>query len=148
MRIILKDDISSLGKYGDVIQVASGYARNYLVPRGLAIEITDGNLRAVEHQKDAWMRKAQKIKEASSNLKNELEALLLSFARKAGEDEKLFGSVTSMDITAALKDKGFNIDRKKIYLEEPIKSIGVYTVPVKLYQQEVVANLRISVVKE
>jgi large subunit ribosomal protein L9 len=148
MRVVLKDDISSLGKFGDVIQVATGYARNYLIPRGLAIEKTDGNLRAIEHQKEAWMRKAQKVKEDSDNLKNELETLILSFTRKTGEDEKLFGSVTSMDIAASLKENGFTIDRKKICLEEPIKNIGVYTVPVKLHQQEIIANLKISVVKE
>ncbi len=147
MKVILKDEVPSLGGVGDVVQVADGYARNYLVPKGLAVKATRGNLKTLGAQRQAWLKKQQRIKEVAVSLKGKLESLSLNFSRKAGEDEKLFGSVTSIDIETALKEKGFDLDRRKINLTEPIKALGVFTVPVKLHP-EVSADLKIWVVKE
>ena len=147
MQVILKNDIPSLGNFGDTVKVANGYARNYLIPKGLGVEATKGNLKALEQQKEAWNRKKEKVVNEAATLKEKLEALSLTFTRKAGEDEKLFGSVTSMDIAAAIEERGFTLDRKKISLDEPIKKLGEVTVPVKLHQ-EVVADIKVSVVQE
>jgi len=147
MKIILKDDIQSLGKFGDVVKVANGYARNYLIPKGLAVNATGGDLKAIEQQKQVFIKKQRQEEQTAVNLKNELESISLSFARKTGEDEKLFGSVTSMDIESALKEKGHPINRKKINLAEPIRALGDFTVSVKIYP-EIAANLKISVIKE
>jgi len=147
MRVLLKNDIPTLGSFGETVTVANGYARNYLIPKGMVVAATKGNMKAIEQQREAWLRKVEKIKGEASTLKDKLEAVSLTFARKAGDDEKLFGSVTSMDIASALEEHGFSIDRKKISLDEPIKSLGDTEVPYKLHQ-EVVANLKVSVVQE
>jgi large subunit ribosomal protein L9 len=147
MRVLLKNDIPTLGNFGDTVTVANGYARNYLIPKGMVVAATTGNMKAIEQQKAAWLRKVEKVKSEASTLKDKLEAATLSFTRKAGEDEKLFGSVTSMDIASALEEQGFAIDRKKIALDEPIKSLGETEVPVKLHH-DVVAHLKVSVVQE
>lgn len=147
MKVILKESIPSLGSFGDVVKVADGYARNYLIPRNIAIEASKSNLRQFEAERVAWDRKAQNIKEEAEKLARELEPLELNFPKKAGEDEKLFGSVTSMDIEAELKQKGFDIDRKNILMDEPIKKLGVYTVGIKLHS-EVTTNIKVWVVKE
>ncbi len=147
MRVLLKNDISNLGTFGDIVNVANGYARNYLIPQGMVVEATKGNMKAIAQQKEAWLRKVEKVKSEASTLKEKLETATLSFARKAGEDEKLFGSVTSMDIASALEEQGFAIDRKKIALDEPIKSLGETEVPVKLHH-DVVAHLKVSIIQE
>jgi large subunit ribosomal protein L9 len=148
MRIILKENVPSLGSFGDIVKVADGYARNYLIPRSIAIEATKSNLAQFEAERVSWDKKAQNIKEQAEKLTQELEPLELNFPRKAGDEEKIFGSVTSIDIEQELKKKGFNqVDKKDILLDEPIKKLGVYTVGIKLHP-EVTANIKVWVVKE
>jgi large subunit ribosomal protein L9 len=147
MKVIIKQSVPSLGTFGDIVKVADGYARNYLIPRGFAVEATRGNLSQFEAERAAWEKKADKIKQEAEEFGKELEAVELSFPRKAGEDDKLFGSVTSIDVHAALKEKGFEIDKKDILLDEPIKKLGVHTVGIKLHP-EVTPNIKVWVVKE
>jgi large subunit ribosomal protein L9 len=147
MKVIIKQSVPSLGTFGDIVKVADGYARNYLIPRGFAVEATRGNLSQFEAERAAWEKKADKIKQEAEEFGKELEAVELSFPRKAGEDDKLFGSVTSIDVHAALKEKGFEIDKKDILLDEPIKKLGVHTVGIKLHT-EVTPNIKVWVVKE
>ncbi len=147
MKVILKKEVYNLGKFGEQVKVAEGYARNYLIPKGLAIEANAGNLRQFEAEKDAFLRKAQVGKEKAEKQRLEIEALILTFRRKAGEDGKLFGSVTSHDLEEELKNKGFAIERKDIILAEPIKTLGDFTVAVKLHP-EVTASIKAGVVKE
>ncbi|MBI5559762.1 MAG: 50S ribosomal protein L9 [Deltaproteobacteria bacterium] len=147
MKVILKDDIENLGGIGDTVKVAEGYARNYLFPRNLAVEATEGNLRQAGAEKDARGKKVARLKEDAEKLKGGLSTVELNFQRKAGEDEKLFGSVTSMDIEAALKEKGYAIDKKNILLGEPIKALGILMVPVRLYPG-VKAEIKVNVTKE
>lgn len=147
MRVILKSDVDKLGRFGDQVKVAEGYARNYLIPRGIAVAATTGNLKQFEAEKEAYLKKAQVKREKAERLKADLEALSLTFARKAGEDDKLFGSVSAHDIEAELKSKGFDIEKKDIRLDEAIKSVGQFTAAVKLHS-EVSANINIAVVKE
>lgn len=147
MKIILRDDIPSLGKTGEVVRVADGYARNYLIPKGLALEATPKNLKVWEEERKTHLKRLAREKEEALKALEGLEGLTLTFPRKAGEDGRLFGSVTSMDIEERLKERGFDVDKRKILLEEPIKTLGVFTVPVKLHQ-EATANLKVEVVKE
>jgi len=147
MQIILLEDIPSLGKAGDIVEVAGGYARNYLLPQGKAVETSRRNLRVLEHQKKVVEQKLKRRKKDALRLKEELEGLSLTIAKKVGEMDRLYGSVTTMDIEEALREEGYEIDRKKIDLEEPIKHLGIYTVPVKIHP-EVTAQLKVWVVKE
>jgi len=147
MEVILKEDVPTLGSRGDVVKVADGYGRNYLLPRKLAIEATRSNRAVIEQMKQAAIRRAANDKadaEAQSKL---LEGVSLSFTRKAGEKDQLFGSVTSGDIAAALEAKGFAIDRRKIHLDEPLKHIGEFKVPIRLYKG-VDATVKVTVDKE
>lgn len=147
MKVIVKDTIVNIGAIGEVVNVADGYARNHLIPRGYAIEASAGNLKQFETEKDAILKKMAHVKEGAEKLSADIEALSLSFARKAGEDDKLFGSVTSMDIEAALKEKGVEIDRRKILLDEPLKNIGETSVGVKIHP-EVTAMVKVLIEKE
>jgi large subunit ribosomal protein L9 len=147
MKIILRDEVKTLGTYGDVVTVADGYARNFLIPKGLCLPATSGNLKQLEAERDAWLKKALAIKEGAEKVKADLEAVKLEFTRKAGEEGKIFGSVTSMDIEAAMKVKGLEIDKKKITINEPLKSIGEFKVSLKLHP-EVTAELNIAIAKE
>ncbi len=147
MKIILKSDVEGLGGLGEIVTVKPGYARNYLIPKGFAIEATKGNLRQFETEKEAWKKKQERFMEEHEKLKASLEEVSLAFTRRAGEDEKLFGSVTSMDVAAALREKGFHIDKKSIQIEEPIKSLGEFSVGVKL-AKDMVATIKIRVAKE
>ncbi|KAF0144586.1 MAG: large subunit ribosomal protein L9 [Nitrospirae bacterium] len=147
MKVILKEDVKNLGKMGDIITVAEGHARNFLLPKKLAVEALTENIKALEHQKKTIQEKAKKVKNVSQDLANRISSLSLSIKAKAGEEEKLFGSITSMDIAAALKNEGIDIDRKKISLEEPIKRLGSYAVSIKIHP-EITAQLNISVVAE
>ena len=147
MKVILKEDVKNLGKMGDIITVAEGHARNFLLPKKLAVEALTENIKALEHQKKTIQEKAKKVKNTSQDLANRISSLSLSIKAKAGEEEKLFGSITSMDIAAALKNEGIDIDRKKISLEEPIKRLGSYAVSIKIHP-EITAQLNISVVPE
>lgn len=147
MKVILKKDVDKLGHYGDQVKVAEGYARNFLIPQGFAVAATLGNMRQFEAEKDAFMRKAAVKKEKADKIASDIEGVTLSFSRKSGEDEKLFGSVTSHDIEEALKAKGFEVEKKDIILAEPIKALGLFTVAIKLHSR-VTANLKIEVSKE
>ncbi len=144
MKLILQENIEHLGQIGDIVKVAPGYARNYLLPKGLAIEATVKNAKALEHAKRQLAYKKNKTLEAAKNLVAKLEALSIELTHQAGEEGKLFGSVTNMEIAAFLKDNGFDVDRKKIVLAEPIKQLGEYSVPVKIHP-EVAATLKVKV---
>ena len=145
--VLLKDDIDNLGGRGEVVKVRAGYARNYLLPRGLALLATKGNIKQVEAVKSALLKKAATEKATAELQANQMGAISLTFERKAGDEGTLFGSVTSMDIAEALKAQGYDIDRKKINLKDAIKITGEYTVPVKLHR-EVVLNIPVTVVAE
>jgi large subunit ribosomal protein L9 len=145
MEVILKEDVAKLGARGDVVKVAEGYGRNYLLPRKLAIEATVGNKAVIEQMKASAVRKSAKEKAAAEELAKQFDGLSVSFKRKAGEKDHLFGSVTSSDVAEALAAKGFNIDRRKIHLDEPLKQLGEFTVPVKLHRD---VTTRVSVVIE
>ena len=145
MEVILKEDINKLGHRGDVVKVAEGYGRNYLIPRKLAIEATTGNKAVIEQMKAASVRKSAKEKGSAEALGQQLNGLVLEFVRKSGEHDQLFGSVTSSDIAKAMEAKGFEIDRRKIILDVPLKNVGEFDVPVKLHR-EVTVNVK-AVVK-
>lgn len=144
MKVILKENIETLGHIGDIVKVAPGYARNYLIPKGFAIEATTRNAKALEHAKRQMEYKKNKVKEQASNLAAKLEALTIVLTHQAGEGDKLFGSVTNMELGDYLKEQGFEIDRKKIVLAEPIKHLGEFTATVKIHP-EVNATLKIVV---
>mgnify|MGYP000023551462 CR=1 FL=1 len=145
MDIILVENIDGLGNIGDQVSVKAGYARNYLIPKKLAVVANTRNIKEMEHQKRQLERKAQKVMQESEVIKGRIEALSCEFALRAGEEGKLFGSVTTMELGAKLADAGIEVDRKKIQLDEPIKNLGDYEVPVKL-PGGVVATLKVSVV--
>ncbi len=147
MEIILVENVDNLGKRGDVVKVAGGYARNYLIPKGYAIPATPGNLKYVEQQKLKWAKKEAKEKEEAETVAVALEKLEIEIFKKVGEDENLYGSVTSMDIAHKLEELGFNIDKKKIVLDHPLKTLGEYKIPVKLHR-EVTAQVKVIVKPE
>jgi large subunit ribosomal protein L9 len=144
VQLILSDDVPHLGRTGDVVRVRAGYARNYLLPRRLAVEANSKNLSAFEHQKRLAMMRREANKTQALRLKERLEALSLTLSARAGEEDKLFGSVTNIDIERALRERGFDIERRKIALAEPIKQLGEFTVPVKL-DPEIEASLKLTV---
>ena len=147
MEVILKEDVPKLGHRGDVIKVAEGYGRNYLLPRKLAIEATRGNKAVIEQMKQAAVRRSAVEKADAEALARQLETVSLSFQRKAGEKDHLFGSVTTSDIAEALERQGFNIDRRKIQLNESIKSLGDVEVPIRLHR-DVTSKVKVTVEKE
>ena len=147
MEVILKEDVPKLGHRGDVIKVAEGYGRNYLLPRKLAIEATRGNKAVIEQMKQAAVRRSAVEKADAEALAKQVETVSLSFQRKAGEKDHLFGSVTSSDIAEGLERKGFNIDRRKIQLNEAIKSLGEVEVPIRLHR-DVTSKVKVTVEKE
>jgi large subunit ribosomal protein L9 len=144
MQVILREDITNLGRPGDVVKVRDGYARNFLLPRNLAVEANPKNIRAFEHQKRLALMRREAKKGEALKMKERLEALRINITARAGEEGKLFGSVTNIDVERALREKGFDIERRKVILPEPIKQLGDYTVAVKL-DPEVDASLKISV---
>jgi len=145
MNIILTESVEGLGNIGDLVKVKPGFARNFLVPQGLAVEANTRNVKELEHQKRQLERKAQKVAQDAEAVKARIEAVQCVFAHRAGEEGKLFGSVTSMEIGEKLAAAGVEIDRKKIQLAEPIKALGDYQVPVKL-AAGIIANIKVSVV--
>lgn len=147
MEVILKQDVDNLGLRGDVVKVADGYARNYLLPKKFAMQATEANKAVIEQMKAAAARRSAAEKIVSEELAAKLAPVALSFTRKSGEEGHLFGSVTSADIVAELATKGFEIDRRKVALSEPIKTVGETTVSIKLHR-EVVAQIKVSVVAE
>jgi len=147
MKVILRQDYESLGKIGEVVAVKDGYARNYLIPRSIAYRATTSSLRALEEEKKQHERQEQKQFKEAEKLGVELEKLSVTIPMKVGEDDKLFGSVTSKMIADALKEKGFTVDKRTIELEEPIKTLGIFEVPVKLHTK-VSAKAKVWVVRE
>ncbi|MBV9340421.1 MAG: 50S ribosomal protein L9 [Acidobacteria bacterium] len=147
MDVILKEDVAKLGSRGDLVKVAEGYGRNFLLPRKLAIEATPGNKRVIEQMRAAALRRSAKEKAQAEDLAKQFEGVGVSFERRAGEHDQLFGSVTSGDIAEALEKKGFNVDRRKIQLHEPLKTLGEFTVPVRLHK-DVTTHLKITIEKE
>jgi len=147
MEVILKEDVAKLGSRGEVVKVAEGYGRNYLLPRKLAIEASAGNKAVVEQMKAAAVRRSAKEKTQAEELAKQFDGLSVSFQRRSGEHDQLFGSVTSGDITEALEKKSFNIDRRKIQLHEPLRTLGEFTVPIKLHK-DVTAHLKVVIEKE
>jgi large subunit ribosomal protein L9 len=162
MEVILKEDVEKLGHRGDVVKVAEGYGRNFLLPRKLAIEATKANKTVIEQMKAASVRKSATEKTQAEELAKQFDAVAVTqaeelakqfdavaveFSRKVGEKDHLFGSVTSADIADALAAKGFNVDRRKIQLAEPLKSLGEYTIPIKLHR-EVTAHFKVTVNKD
>ncbi|MCZ7679561.1 MAG: 50S ribosomal protein L9 [Sandaracinaceae bacterium] len=145
MQVVLRDDVENLGRSGDVVRVKPGYARNYLIPRGLAAAATHGNVAQIEHEKKVAVARATKLRASAQGRASELSAVEVEIAAQAGDNQKLFGSVGSRDIAQALAAKGVEIDRKKIVLAEPIKELGEYEVPIKL-GYEVQATVKVRVV--
>lgn len=147
IELILRDDVASLGKAGELVKVKPGYARNFLLPQGLAFEATAGNRKRIEAQQRVRAAQAAADRAAADELAAQLDRINLEFTAKAGEDGKLFGSVTSADIAAQLEAKGFPIDRRKIELEHPLKELGHHMVPVRLHH-EVIGEARVNITAE
>lgn len=147
MEVILKEDIPNLGKMGEVVRVRDGYARNYLLPRSLVLIADKKNLKAFEHHKRVISEQRERSLKQAQSLGEKLASVSLTMPVKAGEEGKLFGSVTNMDIEKALREKGFDVERRKIHLAEPIKTLGDFEVPVRL-AADVTALVKVSVVSE
>jgi large subunit ribosomal protein L9 len=147
VKIILKENMDTLGLEGDVVDVAKGYARNYLIPKGIALEANTQNIKLFESQKKKIEVKRLKAKEDAEQVKERLTDVTITISQKVGEEDKLYGSVTSMDIAARLEQKGIVIDRKKISLDKPIKTLGEFEVPIRLYPK-VTGTIKVVVVPE
>jgi len=147
MKIILKEDVENLGHIGEIVNVANGYARNFLIPRSLGIEANPRNIKQFEHMKRIIGVKAEKVRKERQDVAERLKSVKLTLKAKAGEEGKLFGSVTSMDLQQELASQGFEIDRKKIIIDTPIKRLGEHDVKVKLHT-DVLADLKVEVVPE
>ena len=147
MEVILKEDILNLGKMGEVVRVRDGYARNYLLPQGLVLTANKKNLKGFEHQKRVIAEQRERVLKQARTLGETLAAVSLRIPVKVGEEGKLFGSVTNIDIEKALRENGFDLERRKIHLAEPIKSVGEFEVPVRL-AADVTVTVKVSVVSE
>ena len=147
MEVILKEDVPKLGSRGDVVKVAEGYGRNYLLPRKLAIEASAANKAVIDQMKAASLRRGVKEKSDAELLAKQFDGVGLQFVRRSGENDQLFGSVTSSDIAHELEHRGFNIDRRKIQLDEPLKALGEFAVPIKLHR-EVTTTVKVTITKE
>jgi len=147
MEVILKEDIANLGKIGEVVRVRDGFARNYLLPRGLVLVANKKNLKAFEHQKKVVADRKQKVMRDAQAVGEQLTGVSLTIAMRSGEEGRLFGSVTNMQIEKALKAKGLNVDRRKIHLDEPIKNLGDYEIPIRL-AADITVPLKLYVVPE
>ena len=144
MKLILKEDVEKLGEAGDVVDVADGYARNYLLPRQLAVEATEHRLNQLEKKQEKKKKKEKNKRENAEEIASDLEDEKYSFSVKAGEEGRLFGSVTSKDIAEKLKDKGYEVEKKDVELDENIKSLGVHKVSVKIYD-DIYAEIKVKV---
>lgn len=147
MKVILREDIKNVGDMGQTVDVADGFGRNYLVPKGLAVEANLKNIKSLEHARRVIQEKAKKIKNEAQDLAGKISNMTLVIKAKAGEEGKLFGSVTTMDIAEQLKNEGLEIDKKRISLDEAIKRIGTYPVKIKIHP-EIVAEVSVQVVEE
>ncbi|HVG27878.1 MAG TPA: 50S ribosomal protein L9 [Acidobacteriaceae bacterium] len=144
MEVILKEDVQKLGHRGDVVKVADGYGRNYLLPGKLAIEANAANKAVIEQMKASALRKSAREKVGAEEVGNKLNEVVLTFVRKAGENDHLFGSVTAADIASELEAQGYTVDRRKIHLDEPLKTVGEFHVPIRLHR-EVTAHVQVNV---
>src|SRR5215470_1043521 len=147
MEVILREDIDKVGSRGEIVKVAPGYARNFLLPRRLAVSASEANKKIVEQERQAHLRREAKVIGDAQDLAKLMGAVEVTIAQKAGENDQLFGSVTSHDIAAALEKQGYTIDRKKVHLEEPIKTLGDFKVSVRLHR-DVSADIPVHVVRE
>lgn len=147
MRVILRENMENLGRRGDIVDVAAGYGRNFLIPKKLALEVTPSNMKMIEKEQQALRKKFDQEKATYQDLIDELSATRLTFIRKTAEKDVIFGSVSSADIREALSEQGMEVDKKKVLLDEPIKRLGNYTVPVKLFHDER-AEVKIEVITE
>jgi len=147
MRVVLREDIDKLGRRGEVHEVAAGYARNFLLPKGKALPATDGNMKRVEQERRRYAVLQAKEKEDAAAIGRRIAGVSCTIVRKVGENDQLYGSVTASDIAEYLEKEGIAIDKRRILLEEPIKALGIYTVPVKLHA-DVQGEVRVWVVKE
>ncbi len=147
MELLLREDVDNLGVRGELVKVRAGYGRNYLLPQGLAVQATPSNVKQIEQQRKALLKKAATEKSAAEGQAGLLKGVTLEFTRKVGEHGVLYGSVTSLDLGEALTAQGYEIDRKRIQLKDPIKEIGEFDVPVKLHR-EVTASLKVVIKKE
>jgi len=146
-KVLLRADVDDLGARGEIVRVRSGYARNYLLPRNLAVEATAGNVKGIEAERAALLKKEAKERASAEAQSQQMSMLELEFRRKAGEQGALYGSVTSMDVAEALRERGYEIDRHRIHLREPLKRVGEYTVPVRLHR-DVTTDLKVRVAPE
>lgn len=146
-KVLLREDVDDLGARGEIVRVRAGYARNYLLPRNLAVEASAGNVKGIESERAALLKKEAKERASAEAQSQQMGSLDLEFRRKAGEQGALYGSVTSMDIAEALRERGYEIDRHRIHLREPLKRLGEYTVPVRLHR-EVTIDLKVRVASE
>ena len=146
-KVLLREDVDDLGSRGEIVRVRAGYARNYLLPRNLAVEATAGNVKGIESERAALLKKEAKERASAEAQSQQMSSLDLEFKRKAGEQGALYGSVTSMDVAEALRERGYEIDRHRIHLREPLKRLGEYTVPVRLHR-EVTIDLKVRVAPE
>ena len=146
-KVLLREDVDDLGARGEIVRVRAGYARNYLLPRDLAVEATAGNVKAIEQERAALLKKEAKERTTAEAQSDQMRSLVLEFKRKAGEQGALYGSVTSMDLAEALKERGYEIDRHRIHLREPLKRLGEFNVPVRLHR-EVSIDLQVKVLPE
>ena len=146
-KVLLREDVDDLGARGEIVRVRAGYARNYLLPRNLAVEATAGNVKGIEQERAALLKKEAKERATAESQSQQMGSIVLEFKRKAGEQGALYGSVTSMDIADALQEKGYEIDRHRIHLREPLKRLGEYSVPIRLHR-EVTIDMQVKVVSE
>lgn len=147
MKVILREDVESLGTAGQTVEVKAGYGRNYLFPRNMAIRATKANLKSIGEIAKQTQIKEKKVRRGAEIIKDKIEALELSTQVLVGEEDKLYGSITSLDIASLLEENGITIDKRNVQLEEPIRALGVYTVPIKI-DKEVTANAKLWVVKK
>jgi len=147
MQIVLKEDIEKLGRRGEVVKVSDGYARNYLLPLGKALLATPGNMKVIEREKRRYVARLAKERDDNEAVASRIRALSLTLVRKVGENDMLYGSVTSSDIAEGLEKEGIVVDKRRVQLVDPIKSLGIYQVPIRLHP-EVTAEVKVWVVKE
>ena len=147
MEVLLKKEVKNLGKQGDIVKVKDGFGRNYLFPKGLAAPATAKNLKVLEQEKLTESKRLEKVKKSAEEVAERLKKISCTIVKHAGEEDKLFGSVTSMDIGDSLRNEGFEIDKKDVLLDEPIKKLGVYQIPVKVHP-EITVEVKVWVVKD
>lgn len=147
MQVLLREDLDNLGHRGDVVRVAPGYARNYLLPKRLAMRVTPGNMKLIEQERKALQARGEREKHGAEDLARRIASVSCTIVKKVGENDVLYGSVTSQEIGQVLEKEGIEVDRRRILLDEPIKSLGVFSVPIKLHP-EVTAELKVWVVRE